>query len=409
LQNKKNICQNLIDEKNLPIFFNIWLCLCTVTYSFVFLPPIFTSSNFSFGDFLVCIGFLAVGLYKKTRVNLTQFYKRGYLLLTLLTLVFASFSSLITDDVERNMLYLVQLSFIFVVLIPYFVVSINLSNLSIYFIEKWSLISVYLYFIGLIFYYYFNSNVLIYNSGVNRLISNLYFCGAMPISFAVLGIFFLKCHKFLFFFLIILLSVIAIFSSNRTDLVIIFMTLFLGFLFSRKTFTSVIIFLISSIIIAYMWFFSGMQEYLGLLVRESNIFSDSVRLSSITNAINRLSSNPLFIFIGQGWGSSGDGSESGLVVHNFVIQVLLEGGIGTLIFMTWVYLLPILYARKSGHSNNLVKMLVYLQTFSLIIFFSLNSISLERVYWISLAVLIGLGYRIKYNKNTLYFLKSRLS
>lgn len=377
---------------------SIWICLSIVSYSFILLPPIISDTNFVLGDAFVLIGFIAIVIDKGSRRELLLFYKRGYLLLITVTLLFISAPIILADDAWRNVLYLVQFLFILAILIPYISISIKNIYLSIYYLKIWSLLSIFLYLIGLIFYYYLNSKILIYDSGANRLISNLFFCGAIPIVFCVLDIFSTKDFRLISYIILGLIVLVAIFSSNRTDFLIILISIFFGYMMSKKNYINILLFISTIFCILYLWFFSGIQEYFGVLVRDSNIFSDNVRVSSLLNAFERLGDNPHLFLFGQGWGTSGEGSETGLVVHNFIVQVLLEGGIGALICLTYIFILPIYRVIKYKYNKYFIGKMIILQSFSILIFLSLNSISLERRYWISLAIIIGFSYWIKYSK-----------
>jgi hypothetical protein len=379
-------------------FLSIWICLSIVSYSLILLPPIISGTNFVLGDVLVLIGFIAILIDKSARRELLLFYKRGYLFLITVTLLFISVPIIHADDIWRNVLYLVQFLFILIILIPYISISLKNISLSIFCLKIWSLLSIFIYLIGLIFYYYFHSNILIYDSGAKRLILNLFFCGAIPMVFCVIEIFSAKGFRIIPYLILGLIMLIIILSSNRTDLLILLFSIFFGYIISKKNNITLLIFILLIFFILYLWFFSGIQEYTGVMVRDSNIFSDDVRFPLILNAFDRLSENPYLFLFGQGWGTSGEGSESGLVVHNFVIQILLEGGIGALICLTYIFILPICRVIKCKYNTYFTGKIVILQTFSILIFLSLNSISLERRYWISMAIIIGFSYWIKYSK-----------
>jgi hypothetical protein len=121
----------------------------------------------------------------------------------------------------------------------------------------------------------------------------------------------------------------------------------------------------------------------------SGLLDDEARLRSIATSLSAIRESVPTLFFGSGWGSSG----GEMVVHNFVIQVIHEGGLLVLLPLLALFGLPLAWAASLRDGDPMRRPFVFMLMGAVLLFWSLNALVVERSYWMAYAVALGVAYR----------------
>ena len=127
------------------------------------------------------------------------------------------------------------------------------------------------------------------------------------------------------------------------------------------------------------------------LLNAAGLLEDQVRVTAIEASLAAIRRSALTLLFGAGWGSSG----SEIVVHNFVIQVAHEGGVFVLLAVTALFVLPVAWVLRAPYGDRMTRQFVLMLTGVLVLFWSLNALVVERPYWLTYAVALGLAHRMR--------------
>jgi hypothetical protein len=123
----------------------------------------------------------------------------------------------------------------------------------------------------------------------------------------------------------------------------------------------------------------------------SGLLEDQIRVASVEASLAVIRRNVLILLFGAGWGSSG----GDIVVHNFVIQTVHEGGLFVLLGMSALFALPVAWAFGARHGDRMTRVFVLMLTGIVVLFWSLNALVVERPYWLAYAVALGFAQRLR--------------
>jgi hypothetical protein len=127
------------------------------------------------------------------------------------------------------------------------------------------------------------------------------------------------------------------------------------------------------------------------LLNAPGFLEDEIRVASVQASLDAVSRHAGTLLLGEGWGSSG----GDIVVHNVVIQVLHEGGIFVLAALLALLALPAVWVLGARGGDRMTRQFVLMLTGAFVLFWMLNALSVERVYWMAYAVALGLAHRLR--------------
>jgi hypothetical protein len=127
------------------------------------------------------------------------------------------------------------------------------------------------------------------------------------------------------------------------------------------------------------------------LLNAPGFLEDEIRVASVRASLNAVQRHAGTLLLGEGWGSSG----GDIVVHNVVIQVLHEGGVFVLASLLVLLTLPAGWALGARGGDRMSREFVIMLAAVFLLYWMLNAISVERVYWMAYAVALGVGQRLR--------------
>lgn len=122
----------------------------------------------------------------------------------------------------------------------------------------------------------------------------------------------------------------------------------------------------------------------------ASFLEDDIRLNSIRVSWGAIRGSVMTMLFGDGWGTSG----GEMVVHNVILQVWHEGGLFVLLAMMALLALPVVWALLRPPADAEVRLAAVMIGTLNMVFWMLNALSVERVYWLAYAVALGLAYRL---------------
>ena len=127
------------------------------------------------------------------------------------------------------------------------------------------------------------------------------------------------------------------------------------------------------------------------VLNAASFLEDDARMASFTASWDAIRSGALTLLFGDGWGASG----GGIVVHNVILQVWHEGGVFVLIGLVALLVLPTIRALAIARGDAVMRQTAIMLGVLNLVFWMLNALSVERVYWLSYAVALGLAERLR--------------
>lgn len=127
------------------------------------------------------------------------------------------------------------------------------------------------------------------------------------------------------------------------------------------------------------------------VLNTAEFFEDQERIAALNASLAAIQQSTRTLLFGAGWGSSG----AEIVVHNFVIQVVHEGGVFVLFAICALFALPVVWTFGAPNSGRMTKQFVLMLTGIFVLFWLLNSLSVERPYWLTYAVALGFAHRLR--------------
>ncbi len=215
-------------------------------------------------------------------------------------------------------------------------------------------------------------------------------------SIGVAGTLFNSCYRYSYAVLLTCSIIPVLLNANRTGLVSYALLAVIALLASIRNFNSFITTVVIGtflVIVGYLTIDSGLfRDVLEVRVLDSaEFFQDQARLTALNASFEAIQQNSKVVLFGAGWGGSG----SEIVVHNLIIQVIHEGGLIVLCTICALLALPLVWAFGGRNNDRATEQFVLMMTGIFVLFWMLNSLSVERPYWLAYAVALGVAYGLR--------------
>lgn len=308
-----------------------------------------------------------------------------------------SMSIFFSESPSKDFIFVAQLAFVFLILIPTFIISFqffNLERLLLFYLSFYTL----LHTIGYILAIYFGIDLLVADSGNGRFFPSFVYANSIASGYFLANALIKnnenKKDQTLLNMLMLFLSLINMITlGSRSALlgfslaIVFLLVISIRHLILNRKAIIIIAFMITALLTYDISFI--IENLFTRNLGGESISEDSFRYDANKFAMEQIMGNIKFVFIGVGHENGivlGDALNQAQPVHNKIIQMAYEFGIISsvllLIFLSW----PLADFVKRRKANNL-SILTASMVIASLGFIIFHPISSQRVIWVGYAII----------------------
>jgi hypothetical protein len=299
-------------------------------------------------------------------------------------------------DVMNSSSFVLQLLFVIWGVVPFVAAGIAEAPDPYRFIRRAGAGYLIFYGVGLVLLFGFRSEAILSQSGIGRVFQTFTTHGLQLslMSLGVAGLVFGTSRRPTYLVLLVGSSVPILLNASRTGLLTFVLLGVLAMSFTVRSLRGLgTVMAATGLLIAtgYVLINSALaQDLLQIrVISAASFLEDDIRLRSIGVSLAAIREDPKTLLFGAGWGSSG----AELVVHNLMLQVTHEGGLLVLLPLMALFALPLAWAVTGRDGDPIRRPFVLMLMASILLFWSLNALVVERPYWLAYGIALGIAHR----------------
>jgi len=360
--------------------------------------PFYIVGSLTLGDVWMMVAVAGVLSFNRAREAVIRLLRGSYGAISLTITVSLFVAALNAHDIFGALTFVAQFLFTLWIVIPIVAAGIAEHRDPFSFLRNCGWAYLTFYALGLALLFGFGSEAMLVQTGIGRVgpqfTLQVFQFGIMAAGVA--GILFSTHSRYSYATLLTLSLIPVLLNASRTGLASFALLGLLALFATIRSPRRLLILVISVVLLVGLGFLimssSGLEDMWGLRVLDpGKFFEDQERIASLNASLTAVGQSTRTLLFGAGWGSSGEG----IVVHNFVIQVVHEGGVFVLLAICALFILPVIWTFGARNGDLMTKQFVLMLTGVFVLFWSLNSLSVERPYWLTYAVALGFAHRFR--------------
>lgn len=360
--------------------------------------PFYIVGSLTLGDVWILIVAASMFVFDRARAAVFRVFRTSYgaIALTITTLLFVA--ALNADDVFRTLTFVAQFLFTIWLVIPIVAAGIADHPDPFRFLRHcgWGYLTFYA--LGLILLFGFDSEAILIRTSIGRVgqqfNTQVFQLGIMAAGVA--GILFNTHLRYSYATLLSLSLIPVLLYANRTGLVSFALLGFLALIAtieSPRRLLNLVPWVVSLVGLGYLITSSSLFKDLWeiRILNSEEFFVDVARIEAVNASLKAIGQSTRTLLFGDGWGSSG----VEIVVHNFMIQVIHEGGVFVFLAICALFALPVIWMYGARKGDRMTKQFILMLTGIFVLFWSVNALVIERTYWLSYAVALGFAHGLR--------------
>lgn len=360
--------------------------------------PFYIVGSLTLGDVWMLVVVAGVVSFNRAREAVFRLLRGPYGVISLTITASLFVAALNAHDIFGALKFVAQFLFTVWIVIPIVAAGIADHRDPFRFLLQCGWAYLAFYALGLALLFGFGHEAILSQTGIGRVGTQftvqVFQFGIMAVGAA--GILFSTRSRFSFATLLSLSLIPVLLNASRTGLASFALLVLLALIATIRSPRRLLILVMSGVLLVGLGYLivssSVFEDVWGIRVLDpGKFFEDQERIAALNASLTAIGQSTQTLLFGAGWGSSGEG----IVVHNFVIQVVHEGGVFVLLAICALFTLPVVWAFGARNGDRMTKQFVLMLTGVFVLFWSLNSLSVERPYWLTYAVALGFAHRLR--------------